>query len=265
VSSRNSKSRITNNDVFSGLGVRNKVQDDGDPYDDARLIALERVEPNPNQPRKRSDPEKDSELAADIAERGVLQPIIVREHPTKDGMYQIVAGERRWRAARRADLAEVPVIIKAFDDKEAQMVSLVENLQRADLDPMDEAVFFQQLVNDYNLSNREIARLINRSHGYVDNRMRLLNAPAPVSKQSVAAVERPSQRTERADDQPRLWKYRPQPFQKVRDYLGETIESWDEVEFDAKGREHLEAEISSLKHQISQLENLLHVKSGRKK
>lgn len=258
-----SKSRLTNTDVFAGIKILNKVQDDGSPLDEARLLPLDQIQPNPNQPRKTFNPERDAELIEDIRQRGVLQPIIVRPVEDEPGLYQIVAGERRWRASKEAGKEEIPVVIKEFDDQEAELVSLVENLQRADLDEMDEALFFQKLANDYNLSNREIARMINRSHGYVDNRMKKLQAqadqPAELPKAS-PAVERRQNNTS-TQTPTKLWKYRSQPFQKVRSYLQETIDSWEEVEYDTRARESLQSEIATLKEEIKRIESLLHVKN----
>ncbi len=255
----------TNKDVFAGLKVKNRLAEDGDPMDEARFMPIDQVEPNPDQPRKKANAEKDIELAADITERGILQPIIVRPMPGgPDGQYQIIAGERRWRAARAAGLREVPVIIKELDDQAAQIVSLVENLQRVDLDPHDEAEFFYKLSVERNVSNRDIAKMINRSHGYVDQRLKKLGVSdgTPGEGQKAAGAlelirERP------ADQSARIWRYRPQQFQRMREYISEAIENWEQID-DEPSRESLLSEISSLKEELARLEKKLHVKTFSK-
>ncbi len=137
--------------------------------EEAFIVALSSLEPNPAQPRQIHDDERDEELAQDIKARGVLQPILVR--PLKSGRYQIVAGERRYRACGLAGLSEVPVIIKEYNDEQARYASMVENLQRQDLDPLDEGRFYEILNIEENISVREIASYIHRSHKYVQDRL----------------------------------------------------------------------------------------------
>jgi ParB family transcriptional regulator, chromosome partitioning protein len=141
---------------------------------EARLIDIERIFPNPQQPRRRPNNARLEELAQDIQQRGILQPLLVR--PYEEG-YQIVAGERRYRAAKKIGLEQVPVIIRELDDTEAQIVSLVENIQREDLDIEDEARYFSILQHQHDYSLRDIAALINKSKSYVDARVRLLKRP----------------------------------------------------------------------------------------
>ena len=136
-------------------------------------VPLHRVEPNPLQPRKEFDPEALQDLADSIVEHGMIQPLTVRELP--GGYYQIIAGERRWRAARLAGLEEVPVLVVEADDKKVMELALVENLQREDLNPMEEAQGYRSLMADYGLTQEEAARRVGKSRPAVANALRLLN------------------------------------------------------------------------------------------
>ena len=137
--------------------------------EEAFIVPLTQLEANSAQPRQLHDEERDRELAEDIGARGILQPILVR--PLKSGLYQIVAGERRYRAATLAGLKEVPVVIKEYNDEQARYASMVENLQRQDLDPLDEGRFYDILNLQENISVRDIAAYIHRSHYYVQDRL----------------------------------------------------------------------------------------------
>lgn len=139
------------------------------PNEEAFIIPLEKLEPNPDQPRRARNEERDRELAADIEARGVLQPILVRS--SKNGKYEIIAGERRFQGAMMAGLKEVPVILKDYDDEQARYVSMVENLQRQDLDPLDEGRYYDILNIQENISVRDIAGFIHRSPNYVQERL----------------------------------------------------------------------------------------------
>ena len=141
-------------------------------------LPLQKVEPNPLQPRKTFEPEALDELAASIREHGVIQPLTVRKMPS--GFYQIIAGERRWRAARLAGLDEVPVVIIEADDKKAMELALIENLQRADLNPIEEAQGYQQLMQEYGMTQEQAAARVGKSRPAVANAMRLLALPQPV-------------------------------------------------------------------------------------
>lgn len=258
---------VTNKDVFAGLKVKNRLVDEGEALEEARLLPIESVEPNPNQPRKKSNPEKDAELATDIGERGILQPIIVRSHPSGEtGQFQIIAGERRWRAAREAGLEEVPVLIKEVDDQEAQLVSLVENLQRLDLEQEDEAEFFRKLSLDYNLSNRQIARMINRSPGYVNERLKQDSSEPeiPLTSTSTKPLSSSGPETvrERMSNQVKNWRFRPQNFQRFRSFISETLENWEQVD-NAQSRQTLLEEVATLKEELARLEKKLHVKTSK--
>ena len=134
---------------------------------------IRRVEPNPNQPRREFDPEALQALADSITAHGMIQPLTVREVP--GGYYQIVAGERRWRAARLAGLEEVPVLVIEADDRKVMELALVENLQREDLNPMEEAQGFRTLMEDYGLTQAETAQRVGKSRPAVANALRLLS------------------------------------------------------------------------------------------
>ncbi len=137
------------------------------------IIPLHKVEPNPLQPRREFDPEALQALSDSIVAHGMIQPLTVREVP--GGYYQIIAGERRWRAARQAGLQEVPVLVVEADDRKVMELALVENLQREDLNPMEEAQGYQTLMEDYGLTQAETAERVGKSRPAVANALRLLN------------------------------------------------------------------------------------------
>ncbi|MFT9435598.1 ParB/RepB/Spo0J family partition protein [Acetobacter syzygii] len=143
-------------------------------------MGVDLLEPGPFQPRQAMEPEALTELADSIRTRGILQPILVRPHPEREGHYQIIAGERRWRAAQMAALHEVPVHIRALDDGDAMAAALVENLQRADLNAVEEAEGLHRLLQDYGLTQEELAGALGKSRSHVANMVRLLNLPQPV-------------------------------------------------------------------------------------
>ena len=144
------------------------------PEDSAyRMLPLHRVEPNPEQPRQDFDQEELEALAESIRQHGILQPLTVRE--TGEGYYQIIAGERRWRAARMAELSEVPAIVVEADDKKAMELALIENLQRQDLNSVEEALGYQSLINEFGLTQEEAAARVGKSRPAVANALRLLS------------------------------------------------------------------------------------------
>jgi len=142
-----------------------------------RNIAIEKIHPNRKQPRKHFDEALLVELAASMEERGILQPIVVRRHGEE---YEIVAGERRWRAAQKAGLQEIPAIVKELSDTDALQVALVENLQRADLDPLEEAEALSRLMSEHAMSQDQVATAIGKNRATVANSVRLLKLPAAV-------------------------------------------------------------------------------------
>ena len=139
------------------------------PY---QMLPLHKVEPNPFQPRRDFDPEELQSLADSIAVHGVVQPLTVRE--SGNGYYQIIAGERRWRAARMAELREIPAVIIEADDRKTMELALIENLQRQDLNPMEEALGYQSLIEEYGLTQEETAQQVGKSRPAVANMLRLL-------------------------------------------------------------------------------------------
>lgn len=142
-------------------------------------VRLSEIEPNRDQPRKQFDEQALAELTDSIAQHGVLQPLLVR--PIAVGGYQLVAGERRWRAARAAGLTEVPVVIREMGDQEAAELAMIENLQREDLNPMEEARGYQALMENYGMTQEETARVVNKSRPAVANALRLLHLPEKVA------------------------------------------------------------------------------------
>ena len=144
------------------------------PEDSAyRMLPLHRVEPNPEQPRQDFDQEELEALAESIRQHGIIQPLTVRE--TGEGYYQIIAGERRWRAARMAELTEVPAIVIEADHKKAMELALIENLQRQDLNSVEEALGYQSLINEFGLTQEEAAARVGKSRPAVANALRLLS------------------------------------------------------------------------------------------
>ena len=139
-----------------------------------KVIAIDRIESNPRQPRTVFDADALSELAASIREHGVLQPILVR--PLGENRYQLVAGERRWRASREAGLASIPALVEELDDDTALEISIIENLQREDLSPLEEATMFDRMVHEHGYSIRKLAEKLGKDKGYLENRLRLANA-----------------------------------------------------------------------------------------
>jgi ParB family transcriptional regulator, chromosome partitioning protein len=139
------------------------------------MLSIAAIQPNPAQPRRRFDEDALNELANSIAQRGVIQPIIVQH--LGEGRYRLVAGERRWRAAQRAQLHEIPALVRELDDREVKALALIENLQREDLNPIEEARAYQALTVDEGLTQAEVAGMIDKSRSHVANLQRLLSLP----------------------------------------------------------------------------------------
>ena len=147
------------------------------PY---KLLPIYKVEPNASQPRQDFDEEELQALSESIAIHGVIQPLTVRELPS--GYYQIIAGERRWRASRMAGLSEIPAVIIEADDKNAMELALIENLQRQDLNAMEEALGYRSLMDDYGLTQEEASARVGKSRSAVANALRLLQLPEPIAQ-----------------------------------------------------------------------------------
>jgi len=142
-----------------------------------KSVAIELLKPNQEQPRKSFSKKSLEELSSSIAEKGILQPILVRVYPNKEGLYQIIAGERRWRAAQLARLHEVPVVIGNFTDLEVLEIAIIENIQRVDLNPIEEALGFAQLQSRFNRTQDQLAKAVGKSRSYIANALRLLLLP----------------------------------------------------------------------------------------
>lgn len=160
---------------LDALFADNSTMEEGQ---EIQTLRLSEIEPNRNQPRKEFDREALQQLADSIREHGVLQPLLVRA--MGESSYQLVAGERRWRAARMAGINEVPVIIKELDDTQAMEIALIENLQREDLNPIEEALGYQVLTEQYNMTQDEVAKRVGKSRPVIANALRLLGLPAEI-------------------------------------------------------------------------------------
>ena len=151
------------------------------PGDVLRTLPVDAMVPGKYQPRRTMDDAKLEELASSIRAQGVIQPIVVRERGAKGGRtYEIIAGERRWRASQRAGLAEVPVVIREVDDRTVVAMALIENIQREDLNPLEEAQALQRLIDEFDLTHAAAAEAVGRSRAAVSNLLRLLELPEPV-------------------------------------------------------------------------------------
>lgn len=148
----------------------------------ARLVPIEFVHPGPFQPRHRVDDEQIESLAQSIRDRGILQPLLVRRHPEHANAFEIVAGERRWRAAQKAQVHEIPVVVKDFSDRDVLEIGLVENLQRQDLSPLEEAEGYSRLLKEFDQTQTNLARAVGKSRSYVANMVRLLALPESVKE-----------------------------------------------------------------------------------
>lgn len=166
-----------------GRGYANligEVQREAIPESAVQTIAVIDIEPGPFQPRKSINRDRLEELAASMRSRGVLQPLLLRAHPGNPGQFQIIAGERRWRAAQLAGLHEVPALVRDFTDSDAMAAGLVENLQRQDLDPIEEAEGFVRLIEEFGLTQDELSNAVGKSRPHIANQMRLLSLPDAV-------------------------------------------------------------------------------------
>ena len=161
--------RASNAQSASGSGV---------PVGGLAMLAVADIEPHPEQPRRHFDEAALDELAASIGARGVIQPVIVR--PLTGGRYQLVAGERRWRAAQRAQLHEIPALVRNLTEREVMALALIENLQREDLNPIEEARAYHRLATSESMTQAEIARMVDKSRSHVANLQRLLSLPDDV-------------------------------------------------------------------------------------
>ncbi len=169
------------------LGEETASRDDGEAAASGKprpvgTLPVEMLRPSPLQPRKHFDDEAFAALVESVKERGVLQPLLVRRDPKDDKHYEIVAGERRWRAAQQARQHDVPVLVKELSDRDALEIALVENLQREDLTPLEEAEAYRRLMTEFGHNQEALARAVGKSRSHVANMMRLLGLPAPVRR-----------------------------------------------------------------------------------
>ena len=173
-------------DSIASNQIKNEIKNDQVKNDadrsDPVTVRISEVEPNRDQPRKYFDDEKLEELSESIKTYGILQPILVQK---KDGYYEIIAGERRWRAALKAGLKEIPVIIREYTDKEILELSLIENIQREDLNPIEEAEAYKRLIDEFGMSQEEMAKRVSKSRSAVANSLRLLKLEGDVRKMLV--------------------------------------------------------------------------------
>lgn len=167
-------------DQAPAVNVREEAslrKEEATPENAVKYININDIKPNKNQPRKVFDEDKIAELAASITEHGIIQPLVVRE---KENGYEIVAGERRWRAARKAELKEVPCLIRQFTDEENMLIAIIENMQREDLNPIEEAEGIEQMIKTYGLTQAEVSKSVSKSRPYITNSLRLLKLPAEI-------------------------------------------------------------------------------------
>lgn len=147
---------------------------------DLQVVDITRLVPNPDQPRRRFDEEELEDLARSIAEKGIIQPLVVRPNPDEEGSFQIVAGERRWRAAQRARVDRIPVIVRDLSDMEVLEIAIIENVQRADLNPVEEARGYQMLMETFGHTQEKLSEALGKSRSHLANSMRLLKLPKEV-------------------------------------------------------------------------------------
>ena len=183
---RKSKSRGLGRGLSSLMGDLNKEpltsNENSESQTIEKLVPVEKIYPNPNQPRKSFQEEKLIELANSIKTKGIVQPLIVRKKKGTKESFEIVAGERRWRAAQRAQIHELPVIIKEFTDIEVLEIAIIENVQRADLNPIEEALGYKNLMENFDHTQDELSKEIGKSRSHIANLLRLLNLPAAVQE-----------------------------------------------------------------------------------
>lgn len=172
--------------VHLGRGLAALLGDDDldepgpEPARGARTISIDRLLPNPFQPRRDFDEDALGELVESVRRRGILQPLVVRPHPDRADAFEIVAGERRWRAAQRAGLHEVPVTVRVLDDRDVMEIALIENVQRESLSPIEEAEGYQRLLDEFSYTQDQLAQAVGKSRPHITNTLRLLVLPGDV-------------------------------------------------------------------------------------
>jgi ParB family chromosome partitioning protein len=144
------------------------------------FVPIEKIHPNPDQPRRHFDVDDLNDLAGSIRSKGIIQPLVVRAHPSKKGEFEIVAGERRWRASQMAQLHDLPVVVREFSDIDVLEIAIIENIQRADLNPIEEAIGYRQLMDKFGHTQEKMAVALGKSRPYIANNLRLLALPEAV-------------------------------------------------------------------------------------
>lgn len=234
---------------------------------EAFVVPLASLQPNPNQPRQTYNPQEEEELADSILKHGILQPLVVRKISATG--YEIIAGERRFRAAKQVDLKEVPVIVKNLDDTAARTVTLIENLQRANLDELDEARHYQWLMDTFNLSQTEIAGFVHKSRYYVQTRLNKLTEaknnvsqetasnPSPVISEKNNKVLEKSKSLEKSQLAVSYTtrKTLQKPLTRFTVFLNDTLQNIEEVEED--GKQFLKEQIKELQAKLKEIEKQL--------
>ncbi len=161
---------VTNQDTESAIEIPSADQQ----------VSIADIEPNPNNPRRVFGAEELEDLSRSISEHGVVQPILVRPKPNDPGKYELIAGERRWRAAQKAGIHEIPIIVREVDDRQSLELAIIENVQRADLNPLEEAMGYQQLIDEHQYTQADLAKTIGKSRSHVANTLRLMKLPDQV-------------------------------------------------------------------------------------
>jgi ParB family chromosome partitioning protein len=175
-----------------GRGLAALIGDVGEPTiplerpNAARTVPTEFLRPNPKNPRKAFDDAELENLANSIREKGIIQPILVRALPRLADVYEIIAGERRWRAAQRAGLHDVPILIIEADDREALELAIIENVQRADLNPIEESAGYERLIEEFTYTQADLGKIIGKSRSHIANTLRLLKLPASIKDKLVS-------------------------------------------------------------------------------
>ncbi len=220
-----------------------------------RIVPIERIFPNPDQPRRTFTQDQLQELAASIKEKGVIQPIIVREKPDEAGSFEIVAGERRWRASQLAQLHEMPVLVREFTDTEVLEIAIIENIQRADLNAIEEAAGYRQLMMKFGHTQEKLAEALGKSRSHIANLLRLLNLPEDV--QALVVEGKLSAGHARAlitaENPSELAKLVVEKQLSVRETerLAKTIAAPDSAKIKAKPRDDKDADTKALEGDLS--------------
>jgi len=229
----------------------------------AIILKLSSLVPNFQQVRQHFDAEALAELAEDIKARGIIEPLIVRELANEPETYEIIAGERRYRAAQQAGLEEVPVIVRELNDHDARFLMLAENLQRQDLDPRDEQRFFQVLQTEFNLSKTDIARLVNKSRAYVSE---MIDGKYPTLKTLKTSIidelNKNSQSAPSESERPvpalaKPFRYNPRIYRRVSSFFDDTLTALDSPTLEEATLGQIEQDIADAETRLSSLRTKL--------